>query len=307
MILPYNGLTLDRAGAKRVDEGWMAELRSRPHSRVIPLWRDRCLLSDRRPIEATMADAAELLAAVDEPVFLGLDSNTAVFAVDLSTVEEDEALRLAGARESADTRAVFGELSAAEAATVAYARGLLHWHRNQRFCGACGAASAPQHGGHLRVCLGCGKLLFPRIEPAVIVLVTAADSCLLGRHRGAAEGVFSTLAGFVEIGESLEGAVRREVGEEAGVRVREVSYQASQAWPFPAGLMVGFRATAVSGEVDVDRNELEEARWFTRAELRERLDHYRRQGTSRYDSIEKYLLDTWLSEEPARQGPPTPP
>jgi NAD+ diphosphatase len=244
---------------------------------------------------------------VDEPVFLGLDSDTAVFAVDLSTVEETEALRLAGAGESVDTRAAFGELSAAQAATMAYARGLLHWHRNQRFCGACGAASAPRHGGHLRTCLGCGKLLFPRIEPAVIVLVTAGDRCLLGRHRGAAEGVFATLAGLVEIGESLEDAVRREVREEAGVRVREVSYQASQAWPFPAGLMVGFRATAVSDEVEVDRTELAEARWFTRAELRERLDRYRRQGISRYDSIEKYLLDTWLSQEPARQGQPARP
>lgn len=308
--LPYNGLTLDRAGAKRMDEGWVTELRSRPHTRLIPLWRDRCLLLDRRPISAAMADAAELLAAADEPVFLGLASDTAVFAVDLSTVEEEEALRLAHARESADTRAVFGALNAAEASTVAYARGLLHWHRNQRFCGACGAASAPRHGGHLRMCLGCGKLLFPRIEPAVIVLVTAPGApsrCLLGRHRGAAEGVFSTLAGFVEIGESLEDAVRREVKEEAGVRIREVSYQASQAWPFPAGLMVGFRAIAASEAIDVDRDELEEARWFTRAELQERLDHYRSQGISRYDSIEKYLLDTWLTQAPAEPGRPTRP
>jgi NAD+ diphosphatase len=152
----------------------------------------------------------------------------------------------AGAVATADMRALFPGLRADAAAELAYARGLLHWHREQRFCGACGGVAGSREGGHLRVCRDCGKLLFPRIEPAVITLATFADRCLLGRHRGAGPGAFATLAGFVEIGESLEEAVRREVGEEAGVKVGEVTYRGSQPWPFPGGVMIGFRAVALS-------------------------------------------------------------
>lgn len=165
------------------------------------------------------------------------------------------------------------------------------------------AATAPRHGGHLRICAAgeCGRLLFPRIEPAVIVLVEAPaavgeqDRCLLARHRGAAPDGYSTLAGFVEIGESLEDAVHRELAEEAGVLVDNVSYQASQAWPFPAGLMVGFRARAVSAAIAVDRDEIEEARWFTRPELADLLvRHRQRKPRAAEDSIESYLLESWL-------------
>lgn len=175
----------------------------------------------------------------------------------------------------------------------------MHWHRQQRFCGTCGAPAVAGGGGHLRTCTGmeCGRLLFPRIEPAVIVLVEAparSGRCLLARHAGAAEDAYSTLAGFVEIGESLEDAVRREMGEEAGVTVTDVTYQGSQAWPFPAGLMVGFRATATSDEVRVDGEELLEARWFTRAELRGRVASGRPLG--RVDSIDHRLLTDWLAE-----------
>ena len=155
-------------------------------------------------------------------------------------------------------------------------------------------------GGHVRTCTGgeCGRLLFPRIEPAIIVLIEAPgapERCLLARHAGAPEGSYSTLAGFVEVGETLEDAVRREMAEEAGVTVTDVTYQGSQAWPFPAGLMVGFRATAASEEVRVDGVELLEARWFTRAELRERVAAGRRLG--RVDSIDHRLLGDWLSAE----------
>ena len=136
----------------------------------------------------------------------------------------------------------------------------------------------------------CGKLLFPRIEPAVIVLVEAPGAprrCLLGRHQGAAAGVYATLAGFVEIGESLEDAVRREVAEEAGVQVGAVTYQASQAWPFPAGLMVGFRARAISAAIAADHHELAEARWFTRDELCEQAAGSGPRSLFNQDSIEK--------------------
>ncbi|MGO1053326.1 NAD(+) diphosphatase [Crossiella sp. CA198] len=235
-----------------------------------------------------------------ELVFLALDGDCGRFAVDLSDVDEAEALRLSGAESAVDVRALFPVLSATESSLLAYAKGILHWHRGQRFCGACGHGTEVREGGHLRVCgaVGCGRLLFPRIEPAVIVLVTAPDAprrCLLGRHRGAAEGAFSTLAGFVEIGESLEDAVRREVAEEAGVAVGPVRYLASQAWPFPAGLMVGFQATAVDAAIAVDEQELIEARWFTAAEIRARVAAD--PAAFRVDSIGHHLIADWLAAD----------
>ncbi|MCT2583364.1 NAD(+) diphosphatase [Actinophytocola gossypii] len=285
--LPYNEVTLDRAGARRADEAWVASARTR--SRVLAFWRDGCLTADGRPVSFDG----------DPAVFLGLDGDTAVFAADLSDLAEPDALALAGADAVRDVRQLFGAVGPAEAAVLAYARGMLHWHRNQRFCGACGDATEPRHGGHQLVCRGCEKPLFPRIEPAVIMLVTSADGsrCLLGRHRGAAQDAYSTLAGFVEVGESLEDAVRRELAEEAGVTVTSVRYQASQAWPFPSGLMVGFRAVAASSAVAVDEDELIEACWFTRSAVRDLIGRHRAAGRERRDSIESYLVSTWLDEE----------
>ncbi|QLQ38401.1 NAD(+) diphosphatase [Micromonospora robiginosa] len=297
-VVAYGGGWLDRAAALRGDAAWLAERLSDPGSVVLPLWRDRCLVdAGRALVRPAAVDAGEVLAAADQTVFLGLDAGRAVFAADLSGREGDEACALAGASEAVDVRALVGGLEPAEAAVQAYAKGLLHWHRGQRFCGTCGAATVAGTGGHTRSCAGagCGRLLFPRIEPAVIMLVEAPgepERCLLARHRGAAEDSWSTLAGFVEIGESLEDAVRRELDEEAGVAVGEVTYQGSQAWPFPAGLMVGFRATAVSTRVRVDGDEVVEARWFTRAELRDRVAAGRLLG--RIDSIDRHLLGSWL-------------
>ncbi|MCZ7462277.1 NAD(+) diphosphatase [Streptomyces sp. WMMC940] len=292
----YSGLELDRAGARRADAAWIAGLTARPGTRVVPLWRDQCLVQDGSPVERTGRMARALLEAAPEPVFLGLDGDQAVFAADLSELAEDEASALGAAEGVRDVRAMVSTLTLAEAGLLAYARGILHWHRNQRFCGACGGVAASRDGGHLRVCRGCGKMLFPRIEPAVIVLVECAQEprrCLLGRHAGAGPDNFSTLAGFVEVGESLEDAVRREVLEEAGVVVKDVVYQGSQAWPFPAGLMVAFRAEAVGDETDVDGAELVEARWFTTAELR---DHIDAGNGCRPDSIDKFLIESWIAE-----------
>ena len=276
VTLPYNGLTLDRG--RRGDRDWLAAARA--DGRVLAFWRDRCLVAGGVPVHVAAPER--------EAVFLG-QGDVAVFAVDLSEEQEEVAVREAGAEAAVDIRSLFTGLDGQEAATLAYARGMLHWARNQRFCGACGSGTAAEQAGHVRRCQGCGKLHFPRIEPAVIMLVEAPDRqrCLLARHRGAS--AFSTLAGFLEIGESLEDAVRRELAEEAGVRVREVGYQASQAWPFPSGLMVGFRALAETEEFAVDHDELDEARWFTRAEVRAL-------GDGRPDSIESYLVGNWVGE-----------
>lgn len=247
---------------------------------MLAFWRDRCLVAGGAPVGVRAPDRAA--------VFLGTGPEP-VFAVDLSELDEDAALHAAGAEAAVDIRGLFTGLDAQESATLAYARGMLHWTRNQRFCGACGAATEPEQAGHVLRCQGCRKMHFPRIEPAVIMLVEDPERrrCLLARHRGATS--YSTLAGFLEIGESLEDAVRRELAEEAGVRVRDVVYQASQAWPFPSGLMVGFRALAETDAFAVDHDELDEARWFTRAEVRAL-------GDGRPDSIESYLVGTWLGD-----------
>jgi NAD+ diphosphatase len=264
---------------------------------VIPLWRDRCLLaSDGRPVTLTGTAGQAAVEAAVQIVLLGMDGPTVVFAADLGHPGEAEALRLYDAASSADLRTLAAALPVPVAATLAYARGLLYWNRHTRFCGSCGGPADSAHAGHLRLCVNpdCGRELFPRIEPAVIVLVEGPGSeprCLLARHHGAGPDGFSLLAGFVEIGESLEGAVRREVAEEAGVTVGEVTYRGSQGWPFPAGLMVGFVASALDERIDVDGKELQEARWFSRAEVVERI--VAGPGSGPVDSIGGRLLRSW--------------
>jgi NAD+ diphosphatase len=295
----YSGLALDRANGRRSDQAWVAALLAKEQTQVIPLWRDSCLVRDGSPVVPQVDGAQGILAAAGDPVLLGLDDEAAVFAADLSALEHRDAVELAGADAVLDVRHLVSSVTETVAGVLAYARGMLHWSRNQRYCGACGGRTSARDGGHLRICLDCGKLMFPRIEPAVIVLTELPGEprrCLLGRHRGAEPDRFTTLAGFVEIGESLEDAVRREVAEEAGVIVGAVSYQGSQAWPFPSGLMVAFRAEALSETIGVDGTELIEARWFTAGELRGRISASGGKGPYRADSIGKVLTDRWLSE-----------
>jgi NAD+ diphosphatase len=301
--LPYSERSLDRASARRGDPTWVAEIMAHPESRVIPLWQDRCVVrGDRRtPVVLAARDGREVLDASDNVVFLGLDGEAGVFAADLSSIDAARAVAMCGGDELLDVRRIAGAVTAEHAAVLAYGRGVLYWHRQQRFCGACGAPTERTSGGHVRLCrgAGCGKQLFPRIEPCVIVLVEAPGPprrCLLGRHRGAAEGVYATLAGFVEIGERLEDAVRREVLEEAGVVVDRVVYQASQPWPFPSGLMVGFRARAASESIAVDTDELLEARWFTEAEIAILAAERGPRRLFNDDSIERFLVESWMRE-----------
>jgi NADH pyrophosphatase NudC (nudix superfamily) len=195
-----------------------------------------------------------------------------------------------------ELRPLLPELREDEARLLSYARALLVWRARHRHCGVCGAPTQVQSAGHLLVCTSstCGAEFFPRIDPAIIVLVTAGTKALLGRQTSWPPGRYSALAGFVEPGETLEEAVAREVEEETGVRIESAHYFASQPWPFPASLMLGFHATAIERAVQLD-GELEDARWFERAEL---------QATSgpllpQPHTISRQLIDHWL-QQPSR-------
>jgi NAD+ diphosphatase len=291
--LAYTGTPFDRAAARRTDRDWVDEQLARPDLRVVPVWRDRCLLRGEAPV--TAGDRA-VLDAADQTALLGLDGGVPVFAADLGTKAEEEAMELGGAEATVDVRRIAATVPASTAATLAYARGLLYWHRISRFCGACGAPTESVEAGHVRACTGagCGRQLFPCIEPAVIVLVEGPGPeprCLMARHHGAGPNGFSLVAGFVEIGESLEGAVRREVAEETGVPVGDVTYLGSQGWPFPSGLMVGFLGRALDDTIAVDGAELIEARWFTRDELVERI--VEGPGSGPVDSIGGRVMRAW--------------
>jgi NAD+ diphosphatase len=305
-VLAYSGGVLDRAASQRTEPGWVDATLAEASTRLIPMWRDQCVVSGEPavPVILPVAAAGAVLNIAAEVVFLGLDAHGGIFAADMSPAGESAAAEAAaevaagaaGGDRVLDVRALVGTLSPAEAALLGYARGILYWHRHQRYCGSCGSPTRIGLGGHLRTCQNeaCARLHFPRVEPAVIMLVENQGKCLLARHKGSAAGSYSTLAGFVGVCESLEDAVRREVAEETGVPVGSVTYMASQGWPFPSGLMIGFRATALAQTVHVDGEEVIEARWFTRAELAEHATAAGRLG--REDSIDRYLLRSWLED-----------
>lgn len=309
--LVYAGVALDRAQRLRRDTAWLEARLADPESRIVPVWRERNLIAPGPPPRAAAllaADARAWLAVAEAPVLLGLEDRRAWFSIDLSPLgEADLAPLLAATGDGiafADLRRYGAELVPSEAGVLALARGLAYWHRQHRFCGACGSPTASRHGGHVRQCLSeqCGREHFPRTDPAVIMLVVAPDPrgdrerdrCLLGRQPHWPTPMYSTLAGFVEPGESLEQAVRREVWEEAGVRVGRVSYRASQPWPFPASLMLAFQGQAISEDIMLDSSELEDARWFTRAEIR--AFDGTRYALPRVDSVSRFLIEEWLNE-----------
>ena len=306
-FLFYSGSGLDRAGHLRRDAAWLdARLRD-PATRLLPVWRGLHVVAREsvpRPLAFAAEPARALLEAAEDLVFLGQRSGAAHFAVDLSRLAEAEVRERTGA-DLGDLR-LFGSLLAAEeAGLLAYARAILHWHRQHRYCGACGRSTVSEAAGHVRRCsdAACAIEHFPRTDPAVIMLVVDGDRCLLGRQSRWPPGMVSTLAGFVEPGESLEEAVAREVLEEVGVVVGEVRYRGSQPWPFPCSIMLGFRADAATTGITIDGAELEQAAWYTRDEVREfgEADFRNFQAPARggfllppRDSIARWLIDGWM-------------
>ncbi len=315
MILHYTAMALTRHGDLRQDPDWLRAQLASDRSRVLPLRADRNLFhADRQPPEAAripIDDAALMLANAREVIYLGHEAGRALFAADLDDIDELRAEELvdraAPGSRFLDLRRIGTLLSPAEGSLAAYARAMTAWHRNNGFCARCGQPTTAMRGGHMRRCDGCGREHFPRIDPAVIMLVELADPpdgiprCLLGRHPGLPGRIYSTLAGYVDPGETLEQAVAREVREEAGIGVTDIRYVASQPWPFPGSLMLGFRARSRDQEPDFAADELEDARWFTADEIRAFGEFGDDRGANhelpRGDSIARLLIAQWLTEQ----------
>ncbi len=299
----YTGSPLDRVSHRRDDAAWVAAALAGPSSRWVPVWRGRTLvLQDPHVVRARMLDAAEAVPFRDAGgpwAMLGLHRGETLFAVDASSVEDPTPLLPPDNAGFADLRTLAGLLPLHDAAILAHARGLMHWRMRHRFCANCGAETAPASAGNTTRCTACGTQHFPRTDPAVIMLVTHGERALLGHSpRFPLPTMYSTLAGFVEPGESLEEAVAREVLEEAGVHVGAVTYHSSQPWPFPASIMLGFHAEATSTAITIDQDEISDARWFSRAEVADPEAH----GFTvpRGDSIARRLIEDWLG---AGDGP----
>ncbi len=293
----YTGSPLDRVSKLRDDEAAMDAALADPRARFLPVWRGKSLLKpgEDNGHQAVFLAAANIPQSDRNPLaLLGLHDGTPVFAVDFSEIDDPATLLPEALGALIDLRGVAGLLPAEQASMLAHARGLMFWRTRHKFCGVCGAPTAPRSAGNALVCTGCNTQHFPRTDPAVIMLVVDGERCLLGHSvRFPNSTMYSTLAGFVEPGESLEEAVAREVFEEAGVRVGRVFYHSSQPWPFPSSMMLGFHAEAVSTEITIDPEELVDARWFTRDELRQP----ETVGISlpRVDSIARRLIEDWIS------------
>ena len=276
----FAGPYLEREGHLRADPAWLESALADPRSRVLPVWNSLNLVMGGEPAVPSSSGTAEdtaLRAALlgvheiapqrtPELVLLGRRDGTDLFAYE---IESDQPPAIPEGTRFAELRTVAALMPEDQAGLLGYARAMVNWRRTHRHCGRCGTRTVPAKAGHVLICTNpiCQHEQFPRLDPAIIVLVIDGDRVLLGRQASWPAGRYSTIAGFVEPGESLEDAVAREVQEETGIRVDGIEYHSSQPWPFPSSLMLGFTARAVSQDIQLRDLELEDARWFTREDI----------------------------------------
>jgi NAD+ diphosphatase len=289
---PFTGVTLDRVSDERKDLNWVGAQLARPDTRAVAAGRDGVLVSESEP--GGMLRVAVPQQGFSESVLLGLEDGRALFALDLDADDNDPNAAIAGGR-VISLREAGALLAHREAGLAAYVTALLNWHRRNRFCANCGHATNSVEGGYSRHCPACETTHFPRTDPVVIMTVEHDGRLLLGRRAGWPEGRLSVLAGFISPGESAEEAVMREVWEEAAIIARDPAFVASQPWPFPASLMLGFHAESDGGEPRAADGELEEVHWLD-------LDMVRRatKGEAGFElpgevSIARFLIERWVA------------
>jgi NAD+ diphosphatase len=321
----FAGNPLDRASQLRKDEAWLAARREDATSSYLPFYDLRGLIAPGpQPKLAWLPASAVKLHRMQgaTELFLGLQNGIAHFAIDVSPADLSPSARalmgqpttrpgqLSGPATKGDTpfrddgkfedvRGVAPRLAGGEAAILAQGRALLDWHARHQFCSVCGTRSRLADAGYMRQCTNetCKAQHFPRTDPVVIMLAHRGERCLLGRQSRFLPGVYSALAGFMEPGETIEEAVRREVREEAGVRVGKVRYHSTQPWPYPGSLMIGCLAEAETEEIKPDEDELEEARWFSRDEARAMLANWRGPEGNRLPApmaIAHHITKAWV-------------
>jgi NAD+ diphosphatase len=311
----FGGASVNRLQALRGDPVALAEVRTR--ALVLPFWRGRPLVSGIGDETALvwLPSAHPLVSGGTEAILLGETEGIPRFAIDISASLTEDLLPQAGPFDAArqphpglpsdpaadqgfaDLRSLMAALTPDQAELAVMAKGILEWHRTHGFCAACGAPSTMAQGGWQRICPACAAPHFPRTDPVVIVLVTLGNRVLLGRSPGWPDGMYSLLAGFVEPGETVEAACRREVAEETGVPLGAVSYLASQPWPFPASLMIGCRAEALDDKITLDPVELDDALWVSREDVALAMTGaHPRIKPSRRGSIAQFILNAWLAD-----------
>lgn len=295
---------LDRADWLVLNEDKLVELAQSPDAHFLPLWQLQVLIND---VSATptlgfiCSDDIQWKAIEAPAVFLGLMEERAYFALDISCQKDPASvLRIAEGWEFSEAFRAASLLPAPEAGILAHARARVDWHKKHQFCAVCGSKTKQLKGGRQRNCEDCGADHFPRTDPVVIMLIEHEDQCLLGQPHGplVQMGIWSALAGFIDQGETIEEAVRREIMEEAGIQVGAVEYHSSQPWPFPSSLMIGCRGQARSTKITVDPVEMHDVRWFGRDEVRSVL-----MGADNLDfklpgpiAIAHHLITDWASE-----------
>lgn len=301
-------MPLDRGTNQRKDSRWLKKQFTDPLSRFCVINEGKCYFKQDEPITPYYLSQDDLAqVSVEQSVYLGKNASGAFFAIDFNKLRYSTQQQVNDHGQWLALRQATPLLSMEDAAILALAKGLVHWHITHQYCGQCGNINRSVEAGHARKCTECRNMTFPRTDPAVIMLVERmfADGiprCLLGRQASWPSGIYSTLAGFVDPGETLEEAVIREVLEETNIDVENPQYVASQPWPFPSSVMLGFTALATSEIIDTDQDDLEQAHWFSREQLfafEENKDDKSSMGykMSSGDSISAFLINAWKDKK----------
>ena len=301
----FAGNPLDRADTRRRDAQWLTDAARSDKARFLPMHQLNVLvesLGGAPRLGWLGADALRWLEVDLPPVFLGIDeAGTPHFAQDISAVHDpSHELNLPEGWSFQESRGAAMGLEGPETGVLAQARAQLGWHQRHQYCSVCGGRTRQEKGGHQRKCEACGAEHFPRTDPVAIMLIVDGDECLLGQSHGPLVriGMYSALAGFIDQGESIEEAVRRETKEEAGIEVGEVHYHSSQPWPFPSSLMIGCHGRATSREISIDEEEMHAVSWFSREDVLAALDNSNPTLKVPGDmAIAHHLIRSWATGE----------